>query len=197
VHLSPGRPTEIRSEVVNRLLGGLACKAVGETREFREYQQPPRDFSADRDGARNLYKVLRTAFPDFPAEIHCQISDGDRVITFKTYHGTYLGEFGGIAPTGKKIQFETVDVWVWEQKFAWNAIRSPTVGYAILVCMALAAGGLRIQLAQTRGRTIQLHSFIHRRTLLPRHSHFPLKQGKSVTHVSGTMCYPCPDRSKC
>jgi hypothetical protein len=79
--------------------GGPACKAVGETREFREYQQPPGDFSADRDGARNLYKVLRTAFPDFHAEIHWQISDRDRVTTFKTYHGTHLGEFWGIAPT--------------------------------------------------------------------------------------------------
>jgi len=44
------------------------------------------------------------------AEIHWQISDRDRVTTFKTYHGTHLGEFWGIAPTGKRIQFETVDV---------------------------------------------------------------------------------------
>ena len=55
-------------------------------------------------------KVLRKAFPDFHAEIHWQISDGDRVTTFKKYHGTHLGEFWGIGPTGKKIQFETVDV---------------------------------------------------------------------------------------
>ncbi len=79
-------------------------------KDFVDHTPQPGGFSADRDGARNLYKALRIAFPDFHAEIHWQISDGDRVTTFKTYHGTHLGEFWGIAPTGKKIQFETVDV---------------------------------------------------------------------------------------
>jgi predicted ester cyclase len=66
-------------------------------KDFVDHTPQPGGFSADRDGARNLYKALRTAFPDFHAEIHWQISDGDRVTTFKTYHGTHLGEFWGIA----------------------------------------------------------------------------------------------------
>ena len=79
-------------------------------KNFVDHTPQPGGFTADRNGARNLYKALRTAFPDFHAEIHWQISDGDRVTTFKTCHGTHLGEFWGIAPTGKKIQFEAVDV---------------------------------------------------------------------------------------
>ena len=70
--------------------------------------QPGR--TADKAGARELYKVLRAAFPDFHAVIHWQLADGDRVTTYKTYHGTHKGEFFGIAPTGRKIPFETVDV---------------------------------------------------------------------------------------
>jgi steroid delta-isomerase-like uncharacterized protein len=70
--------------------------------------QPGR--TPDKDGARQLYKLLRTAFPDFHADIHWQLADGDRVTTYKTYHGTHRGEFLGVAPTGRKIQFETVDV---------------------------------------------------------------------------------------
>src|SRR6266403_6136351 len=54
--------------------------------------------------------ILRTAFPDFHADIHWQLADGDRVTTYKTYHGTHRGEFLGMAPTGRTIQFETVDV---------------------------------------------------------------------------------------
>jgi steroid delta-isomerase-like uncharacterized protein len=70
--------------------------------------QPGR--TPDRDGARELYRVLRTAFPDFRAEIHWQAADGDLVTTYKTYYGTHEGPFLGIAPTRRKIHFETVDV---------------------------------------------------------------------------------------
>jgi steroid delta-isomerase-like uncharacterized protein len=70
--------------------------------------QPGR--TPDKDGARQLYKILRTAFPDFHADIHWQLADGDRVTTYKTYHGTHRREFLGVAPTGRKIHFETVDV---------------------------------------------------------------------------------------
>jgi SnoaL-like polyketide cyclase len=32
------------------------------------------------------------------------------VTTYMTYHGTHYGAFLGVAPTGRKIHFETVDV---------------------------------------------------------------------------------------
>jgi predicted ester cyclase len=43
--------------------------------------------SPDKTGVRKLYTYLREAFPDFHAEIHWQLADGDRVTTYKTYHG--------------------------------------------------------------------------------------------------------------
>ena len=78
--------------------------------DFVDHTPQPGGFTPDRDGARNLYRTLRAAFPDFHAEIHFQISDGDRVTTYKTYHGTHKGTFAGLAPTGRKVHFETVDV---------------------------------------------------------------------------------------
>ncbi|MBO0681031.1 ester cyclase [Mycolicibacterium sp. S2-37] len=63
----------------------------------------------DKDGVRVLYHRLRDAFPDFRPEIGWQTVDGDIVTTFKTYHGTHRGAFLGIAPTGRTVQFETVD----------------------------------------------------------------------------------------
>jgi len=64
----------------------------------------------DKAGVRKLYTCLRVAFPDFHAEIHWQLADGDRVTTYKTYHGTHEGPFLGVAPTHRRIHFETVDV---------------------------------------------------------------------------------------
>ena len=78
--------------------------------DFVDNKPQPGGFTADRDGARKLYTTHSAAIPDFHAEIHWQISDGDRVTTYKTYHGTHEGTFWGLAPTGRKIHFETVDV---------------------------------------------------------------------------------------
>ena len=64
----------------------------------------------DKAGVRKLYGYLREAFPDFHAVIHWQLADHDTVTTYKTYFGTHEGEFLGIAPTHRKINFETVDV---------------------------------------------------------------------------------------
>lgn len=63
----------------------------------------------DKAGVLVLYKRLREAFPDFTPEIHWQRADGDVVTTYKTYHGTHQGDFLGIAGTGAKVSFETVD----------------------------------------------------------------------------------------
>jgi steroid delta-isomerase-like uncharacterized protein len=71
---------------------------------------PQPNMIPDKAGVRGLYRSLRAAFPDFRAEIHWQAADGDLVTTFKTYHGTHKGAFLGVAPTGRKIHFETVDV---------------------------------------------------------------------------------------
>jgi predicted ester cyclase len=76
--------------------------------DFVDHTPQPRT-APNKAGVRVLYNRLRDAFPDFRPEIHWQTVDGDIVTTFKIYHGTHRGEFLGIAPTGKTIQFETVD----------------------------------------------------------------------------------------
>lgn len=72
--------------------------------------QPGTGMTPDKVGVRRLYASIRKAFPDFHAEIHWQLADEDFVTTYKTYYGTHEGPFLGIAPTRRKIHFESVDV---------------------------------------------------------------------------------------
>ncbi|HKW34865.1 MAG TPA: ester cyclase [Candidatus Acidoferrum sp.] len=72
--------------------------------------QPGTGMTPNKAGVRKLYASIREAFPDFHAEIHWQLADGDRVTTYKTYYGTHDGAFLGIAPTHRQIHFESVDV---------------------------------------------------------------------------------------
>jgi steroid delta-isomerase-like uncharacterized protein len=77
--------------------------------DFLDHTPQPNS-GTNKASVRTLYERLRTAFPDFRPEIHWQTSEGELVTTFKTYHGTHLGAFLGVAPTDRTIKFETVDV---------------------------------------------------------------------------------------
>jgi steroid delta-isomerase-like uncharacterized protein len=77
--------------------------------DFVDRTTPP-GFTPGRDGARGLYHALRAAFPDFRAEVHRQAADGELVVTYTTYRGTHRGSFLGLAPTGRRVHFKSVDV---------------------------------------------------------------------------------------
>ena len=57
-------------------------------------------FGSSREDVKQLFRVLREAFPDLKAEIVEQFSNGEMVATRKTFHGTHNGRFMGMEPTG-------------------------------------------------------------------------------------------------
>lgn len=65
---------------------------------------------ANKSGAIKLYHAMRGAFADFHADIKWQSASGNLVTTYKIYHGTQEGQVFGVPPTGKTVEFETVDV---------------------------------------------------------------------------------------
>jgi steroid delta-isomerase-like uncharacterized protein len=67
-------------------------------------------FPPDREGVKQLFAALRVAFPDLRAEINDQFSQGDKVVTRKTFHGANDGEFMGMPPTGKKVSLDVIDI---------------------------------------------------------------------------------------
>ncbi len=109
-HISEGAKAVIRRNTAEVQGGGdfeLFDQLFAD--DFVDHTPQP-NCTPDKAGARSLYRVLREAFPDFHAEIHWQIAEGELVTTYKTYHGAQRGEFLGQPATGRRIQFETVDV---------------------------------------------------------------------------------------
>src|SRR5262245_13873161 len=67
-------------------------------------------FGSTREDVKQLFRFLRSAFPDMRVEIIEQFADGDRVVTRKNFHATHLGQFGQFAPTGKQVTIRVVDI---------------------------------------------------------------------------------------
>jgi len=57
--------------------------------------------------ARRWISPFRSAFPDFRMEIVELVAEGDTVVGHFKCSGTHLGEWLGVAPTGRR--FEDVD----------------------------------------------------------------------------------------
>ena len=62
------------------------------------------------EGLKQLMNMAFKAFPDFHETIEDIIAEGDKVWVRITFTGTHTGEFMGIAPTGKKLTTEMVDI---------------------------------------------------------------------------------------
>ena len=62
------------------------------------------------EGVKQIFTLLHTAFPDLQIEIEDLIAEGDEVVGRVTARGTHEGEFMGIAPTGKPVSFNAIDV---------------------------------------------------------------------------------------
>jgi predicted ester cyclase len=60
------------------------------------------------DALKQVWVVLLRAFPDIHVAIEDEIAAGDKVVYRNTVTGTHLGEYRGIAPTGKPISYDEI-----------------------------------------------------------------------------------------
>lgn len=54
--------------------------------------------------------VFHSAFPDFRVTLEDQIAEGKKVVNRWTVRGTHRGEFQGVAPTGKEVEFTGIPI---------------------------------------------------------------------------------------
>lgn len=58
-----------------------------------------------REAAKELFEQLRAAFPDLEVTVEDMIAEGDTVAARVKWHATHEGEFRGIEPTGREVEF--------------------------------------------------------------------------------------------
>lgn len=74
--------------------------------EYQNYAAPP-GVSRGADGMMQLDAMLHTAFPDFRFEVLEVVAEGELVIARVMAHGTHLGPFQGLAPSGRAFQLDS------------------------------------------------------------------------------------------
>src|ERR1700733_7486824 len=62
------------------------------------------------EDTRKSISAMRAAFPDVHFTNDDMLVDGDKVVARWTCTGTHRGEFRGIAPTGKRVEFIGINI---------------------------------------------------------------------------------------
>ena len=107
--------TETNKEIVRRFINEYQTKARENVADeliaddFVDHSALP-GFTPDKKGLKDLFNMLRAAFHGFRAEIYEQIAEGDKVVTRKSFFGIHNGEFFGVAPTGRPIHIDVIDI---------------------------------------------------------------------------------------
>ncbi len=62
------------------------------------------------EGQKKIAADFRKAFPDLRITITLMIAEGDMVVARWVMTGTHKGQWGNVAPTGKKAEFSGVNI---------------------------------------------------------------------------------------
>jgi len=81
-------------------------EVVGEN--YVEHEEFP-GLAGGREGLRQFFEMIRTAFPDFSMTIEDMVSDGDKIFIRATMNGTQKADFMGISASGKQMAVPFAD----------------------------------------------------------------------------------------
>jgi predicted ester cyclase len=68
-------------------------------------EQPP-----GTEGVKDYISMVRTGFPNISITIEDLVAEEERVVVRTTWRGTHLGEYEGIAPTGKQVTRSMIQI---------------------------------------------------------------------------------------
>ncbi len=64
-----------------------------------------------REGYKQIFAYLLSAFPDTQLTIEDIIAEGNKVVIRSTWTGTHQGEFMGIPATGKQVSTTAINIY--------------------------------------------------------------------------------------
>ena len=100
----------VRLENAHDLEGVL--KTFGDT---AQYDDEPWDEHFDgRDGVRTFYAQLMKALPDLKIEILRRHVSDDAIVLEVMIHGTHLGAWRGLPPTGRRVELPLCGVYTFD-----------------------------------------------------------------------------------
>lgn len=79
------------------------------TPDFIEHEEVA-GVASGREGAKQFFSMVQSAFPDFRMNVEDIISEGDKVVVRSKLTGTHKGEFMGVPATGKSISVSVIDI---------------------------------------------------------------------------------------
>ena len=77
--------------------------------DFRDHEEFP-GISSDRDGVRQFFEMMRSAFPDFRIDVEDMLVEGDKVAVRMQMSGTHQGEFLGMPGSGQRFSTTGIDI---------------------------------------------------------------------------------------
>ena len=99
-----------QEHLAEKINAGEIEAAVESFAEDAVDHDPAPDQGPGREGFKQFFEALTSAFPDAHLEPEQIVSDDDNVAIAYTLTGTHEGDFQGIAPTGRKIEIRGVQI---------------------------------------------------------------------------------------
>jgi steroid delta-isomerase-like uncharacterized protein len=95
--------------------------------DYREHDPANEVDTEGADGVRAEFTMFRSAF-DFRLTVEDQLAEDDRVANRWTFRGPHIGEFAGVAGTGKQVEmtgvviFRFADRMIQEAWWNWDTL---------------------------------------------------------------------------
>ncbi len=108
--------SEENKAIARRVYEIVSTGDFGQAREIVDEDAPDNELLPNDPPAKlietfkDTFSEAREGFPDLSVTVEDVMAEGDRVAARVVMRGTHMGEFQGIAPTGKRVEVRAIDM---------------------------------------------------------------------------------------